>query len=336
MKESVKYAVTAVVSIVVIVALSLFVRSGNDRFAQTLETLNDTLTTANVQSGQVQQQPTSQLTPQVDIHLNPGNTQPVVTNPPVVNTTVPVVTPTAPVVNNPIPSTDAPVANPSSDPATQQGGAPVAAGNNAETLAYLNNAVNTMRKTQNFTATKDQDINISLTDCSLPAFTSVINGVINGMTGSESYTFTFANGTATDPEEKKPVSAMTAIPPTDKEFTLMADGIASLTSTSDGVNTVYTIVLKPESTTLASPEPYYHGSVMDCFDLTSLDLPIEVTAADFNYEGATIDITVDGQGRVVKYHENMPLNGVGGGKMGFMSAQATIEGYLDETWTITY
>lgn len=322
-----KYAITAIVSIVVIVSLSLFVRNGNQRFSETLLVLNDTLTTQSAQSGQTQ--PSTQLSNQVDIHINSGTAGPVVTNP-VVNTT-------APVVNNPVPSTDAAVVTPSTDAAVQpQGGAPAGVGNNQETLTYLNNAVNTMRKTQNFTAVKDQDINITLTDCSLPAFTSIINGVIEGMTGTEQYTFTFVNGTATDPEENKPVSAMTAIPPTDKDFTLMTDGIESLTSTTDGVNTTYTIKLKPESTTLENATPYHHGNAMDCFDLTSLDLPITVTAADFNYEGATIDITVDAQGRVVRYHENMPLNGKGGGKMGFMSADVTIEGYLDETWTITY
>ncbi len=331
MKESIKYVITAVVAIVVIVALSLVVKSGNDRFSQTLEGLNDVLTT---QGEQVPVQPnTQQGNNVVNVQLGSDvvvNTQPAQSEP---STNIP-----APPVSDP---TSAPAADtqPTPDtPAVQQptGGAPATVGNNPETLAYLNNAVNTMRKMQNFTATKDQDIRISVTDCSVPAFTKIINGVIEGMAGTESNTFTFVNGYATDPEEGKPVTAMTAIPPTDIDFNLMADGIASLTSTSDGVNTTYTIVLKPETTDINNSTPVYHGATMDCFDLTSLDIPITITEANFNYTGATIDITIDAQGRVVKYHEHMPLNGVGGGSMGFLSAQATIEGYLDETWTIAY
>lgn len=331
MKESMKYVVTAVVAIVVIVALSLVVKSGNDRFSQTLENLNGTLTT-QADPGAVQPNP-SQGSNTVNVQIGSDivvNTEPVQMQP---ATNIP-----SPPVSDP---TVAPTGDASATPdapSVQQptGGAPATIGNNPETLAYLNNAVNTMRKTQNFTATKDQDIRISVTDCSLPAFTSVINSVIEGMAGTESYTFTFANGYATDPEEGTQVTAMTAIPPTDIDFNLMADGIASVTSAADGANTKYTIVLKPETSSISNSVPMYHGATMDCFDLTSLDIPIEITEANFNYTGATIDITIDAQGRVVKYHENMPLNGVGGGKMGFLSAQATIEGYLDETWTINY
>ena len=331
MKESVKYAITAVVAIVVIVALSLVVKSGNDRFSQTLEGLNDVLTT---QGEQVPVQPnTQQGNNVVNVQLGSDvvvNTQPAQTEP---STNIP-----APPVSDPTSAPAVDTQTTPDTPAVQQptGGAPATVGNNPETLAYLNNAVNTMRKLQNFTATKDQDINISVTDCSLPAFLSIINGVVEGMAGVETYTYTFVNGYATDPEEGTQVTAMTAIPPTDLDFNLMADGIASLTSTSDGVNTTYTIVLKPESTTVDNAIPKYHGATMDCFDLTTLDIPIEITEASFNYSGATIDITIDAQGRVVKYHEKMPLNGVGGGKLGFLSAQATLEGYLDETWTIQY
>ncbi len=332
MKESVKYAITAVVAIVVIVALSLVVKSGNDRFSQTLEGLNDVLTT---QGSQDAAQPNTQQNNNV-VNVQIGsdvvvNTQPSQTEP---STNIPA-PPTSDAADTTVPPASE---TPDTTPVAQQptGDAPATIGNNPETLAYLNNAVNTMRKTQNFTATKDQDIRISVTDCSLPAFTSVINGVVEGMVGTESYTFTFANGYATDPEEGTQVTAMTAIPPTDIDFNLIADGIVSLTSTSDGTNTTYTIVLKAEASDINNPVPTYHGATMDCFDITSLDLPITVTEASFNYPGATIDITIDAQGRVVKYHEHMPLNGVGGGKMGFMSANATLEGYLDETWTIQY
>ncbi len=329
MKESVKYAITAVVAIVVIVALSLVVKSGNDRFSQTLEGLNNTLTTQGSQNAV--QPDTQQGNNVVNVQLGSDvvvNTQPVQTEP---STNIP-----APPVSD---SATAPTAEtPDTAPVVQQptGGAPATVGNNPETLAYLNNAVNTFRNQQNFTAVQKQDIKISLTDCSLPAFTSIINGVIEGMMGYEEYTYTFTNGYALDPEDNIQVTPKTAIPPTDKDFTLLADGIVSLTSESSGANTIYTIVLKPEVSTLDNPTPPYHGSTMDCFTFADLDLPITVTTANFNYQGATIKLTIDEQGRLVEYFEHMPLDGTGGGKMGFMSAEATIEGYLDETWSVNY
>lgn len=327
MKDSVKYLITAVVAIVIIVALSLVVKSGNDRFSQTLEQLNGTLTTQPVAS-----QPVVNSTyPVVDVVIDnstavaqPGGMVPT-TNIPAPPSTNPVA---APSTDAPAPSTDA-VAQPSN-------GAPAVVGNNPETLAYLNNAVNTMRNLQDFTAVQKQDIKISLTDCSLPAFTSVINGVIESMMGYEEYTYTFTNGTAIDPEDNVQVTPRTAIPPTDKDFTLLADGIVSLTSEASGTNTIYTIVLKPEVSTLDNPTPPYHGNTMDCFSFADLDLPITVTTANFNYQGATIKLTIDEQGRLVEYFEHMPLDGTGGGNMGFLSATATIEGHLDETWTVMY
>lgn len=333
LKNSVQYVITAVVAIAAIVLLSVFIRSSDRRFTLTLESLNSTLTTqAGANQGNAVQG--SSVPNSIDIVLPPAGESGTVAVTPATQPSVPQVQATnPPVQENPAtqaPSTDAPAV---SDVATQPPAA--APTGDAETIAYLNNAVNTMRATQNMTAVKQQTIDIKLTDCSAPAFTSIINGVINGMMGTEEYTYTFVNGVATDPEENTQVAPKTAIPPTDKDFNLMADGIASMSSASDGTNTVYTIVLKPESSTKDAP-PVYHGATMDCFDFAALDIPIEVTSADFNYHGATIDITIDAQGRVVKYHENMPLDGVGGGKMGFLSATATLEGYLDETWTITY
>ena len=323
MKDSVKYAITAAIAIVVIVAMSVFIRSGNQRFSQTLEQLNNSLTSADAADNS---QPPVSNVPVVDIILD-DNVQ--VGQVPTDTSSV------APSAEAVPPAAEASDVAPS-QAAPSGSGAPAVVGNNPETLTYLNNAVNTLRTTPNFTAIKDQVVDIQLTDCSVSSFTSIINGFIKGLTGDETYTYTFANGMATDPEERIQVSVMTAIPPTDKDFTLMADGIDSLTSVADGTNTVYTIVLKSETTTAADPVPYYHGNAMDYLDITDLDLPIEVTAADFVYTGATIDITVDDQGRVVKLHENMPINAYGAGKLGFLSANATIEGYLDETWTVTY
>ena len=209
----------------------------------------------------------------------------------------------------------------------------------ADTIAAAVKALNELKNsTATFSANKKQSINIQLTDCSISAATSIINKVIQGLAGDKDINYTAAGGVLTSKDDGSTISLNEAIPPTNKAFAIDAAGVASVSSTSAGGGTKYTIVLKPESTTLTSPVPTYHSQAMDYLDLASVDLGglVTITTADINYTGATIEITVDSQGRVTSYHEKMPLNGEGEGKAGILSAGASLEGYLDETWTITY
>lgn len=188
-----------------------------------------------------------------------------------------------------------------------------------------------------FTANKKQSINIQLTDCSVPGAKSIINPIIQKLAGDSDETYSVNGGTATAKSDNSTISFMEAVPPSNANFALDAAGIASVNKSADGANTKYTFVLKPEKTTYSNMKPVYHAMATDYLDLSSIDLGvISITQADINYTGMTIDITLDPSGRVIVYHENMPIEGTGAGKAGIISANATISGSIDETWTITY
>ena len=61
-----------------------------------------------------------------------------------------------------------------------------------------------------------------------------------------------------------------------------------------------------------------------------------ITAADMSYAGATVEVTVDGEGRITLMTLKMPIEGSGTGKAGFINATIGIAGSLDDTYTITY
>ncbi len=207
-----------------------------------------------------------------------------------------------------------------------------------EILAAISDGINSLKASDaNFTGIKTQDISVQLTTCSVPALTGLINKVIEIFTGEETFTYEFVNGVAEDPEGSDPISSSKAIPPTDKPFTLTKEGVASAKKEKDGDNTVYTIVVVAEKSTLADPRPPHHNAAGDTFDLSELDIPTgEITKADFEYPGATVSVTVDKDGKVIRYHEHLDMKGVGEGNAIGINASGEMEGYIDETWDIQW
>ena len=211
----------------------------------------------------------------------------------------------------------------------------------AETDAdIINAAMSAMSALKNYsgnlTATKKQIIDIQLTDCSIPGAKTLINPIISGLAGDSEETYTVSGGTATASDGSK-TTLMEAIPPTGAEFKLVAEGLTSVKKTTEGSNTKYTFKLIPESTTYDNSKPTYHAMATDYLNLAAVDIsPAEITQADINYTGMTIEITCDSQGRVISFHENMPIEGEGAGKISVFSITAALGGSLDETWTITY
>lgn len=188
-------------------------------------------------------------------------------------------------------------------------------------------------------AVKTQSINLKLTECSLPTFVGVVNTVLDFFAGETVTEYTFTDGKGTDSKGNE-IELKNSIPPTSnesKEFCLTIDGVADAWTTKEGENTVYTIVVVPETSTMANPRPPYHNSAGDTFDCTKVDLPVgEITKADFDYPGSQISVTYSPDGRVVRYHQILRINGVGEGAAMGMSASGRIEGNAEETWDITY
>lgn len=205
-----------------------------------------------------------------------------------------------------------------------------------EILRKVVDGVNSLKASDaSFKGTKDQYIDIKLTDCSVPQVTGIINGVLERFLGEEKLEYDFTNGVSKNPEGGDDVTSMEAIPPSFIEFGLTADGVTNAYVTKDGANTVYTVEVVEEDSTLGE-KPYHHSKACDVMALETLNIPAKITRADYTYSGTKISVTYNADGKVVEYHEYFDMYGEGeGGAMG-VSATLTLKGYFDETWYIEW
>lgn len=197
-------------------------------------------------------------------------------------------------------------------------------------------AVNKAKHTDNFTATKDQEIHLELTECSVPGMTKLAKPILERFGKRKVTEFEFKDGVGYDSNEKEDVKASDAIPPTAKDFKLEKDGIKSYEVTKSGDKTKYIFTLIEEHSSLESPVPTYHAMALDYLDMSGIDIaPAEITQADFTYSGATITVEVDSNGNLTYFEEYMPMHTIGAGKLG-LTASGTMEGYIDEIWTFNW
>ncbi|MBR3948506.1 MAG: hypothetical protein IKJ70_03785 [Clostridia bacterium] len=205
-----------------------------------------------------------------------------------------------------------------------------------EILKKVVDGVNSLKASDaSFKGTKDQYIDIKLTDCSVPQVVGIINGVLERFLGEEKLEYDFTNGVSKDPEGNGEVTSMTAIPPSFIEFGLTADGVTNAYVEKDGANTKYTVEVVAEDSSLGE-KPYHHSKACDVMSLETLNIPAKITRADYTYSGTKISVTYNAEGKVIEYHEYFDMKGDGeGGAMG-VTATLTLEGYFDETWYIEW
>lgn len=208
----------------------------------------------------------------------------------------------------------------------------------ADILQAVADGVNSLKgENATFSAVRTQNISLELQECSLPAFVSIVNKVMDFFEGKTVVNYSFTNGKGADPKTGEEITATGCIPPSNNFFTLTMDGVADATMRKEGENTVYSIVVVPETSTIDNPRPPYHKSAGDTFDCRNVPLPFgEITKADFDYPGATISVTVAPDGRVVRYHQILRIDGVGEGAAMGLTASGKILGEVDEVWDITY
>lgn len=214
--------------------------------------------------------------------------------------------------------------------------APAVVDEKEEILKVVSDSVNYLKSDKaNFTGHKVQSINIHLVDSSVPAVNNIINSVISAFVKEEVLDYDFTNGVSDDPESDGTVESNHIFPPGYKPFELTKQGVASATKTKDGENTVYTIVIVAETSTLENPRPPYHDAGADTLDLSSVEIPIiTLTRVDFEYPGATVSVTLDPDGKIIGYYEKLPMIGTGEGYGLGITGYGTIEGYLEENWDI--
>lgn len=264
-------------------------------------------------------------------------------NSPAVNTTAPTVAPTnAPTQQ--IPATEPTTAYdpfaagsntpPSSAPASNE--KDPASLSKDEILTNMMAAYRTLETEQNFTAHKNLNITVNIVSCSVPSAVSGINDIITGITDKipKEENLVFSGGVATTSDGTQ-VTPKDAFPP-DTDFNLPSAGVASATASKQGDNTVYSITIVSEDTTIESPVPPYNSTAGGYLDITSLGLPDVITKGDMHYPGSTFKLTVNSAGKVVGIESRIPMTGEGEAKVIGITGNATFEGALDEKWSITY
>ncbi len=178
---------------------------------------------------------------------------------------------------------------------------------------------------------------------------SVLNPIIEKFTGTTVRTFTFENnqektydeGNGPQPSNDRSISER--IVPGNRDAVIDPAGLVSATATP-GANGGYSMKLVfvaetskyDGATKTNTSEPTYHKGALDPLDLGSIkELESILTAADMSYPGATIEADVDGEGRLVKMHYNLPLEGTGSGKV-VVSITLGVTGSMDAIYEITY
>lgn len=215
----------------------------------------------------------------------------------------------------------------------------------AQILAAAKKAIDGVKAEQNMTAVQTENIAITVNDCSVPRLLNMVNSIVQKFTGEKSATYSFANGQATGVrpdgsavEDEGVVAPTQVIPPKNKNFELTEAGITEASAKKDGENTVYTIKLVEESTTLSSPVPANNSAAIGYLDLTKISDKIsgaQITEANMHYPGSTVTATVNKDGKLVKLELYLPMDGYGAAKL-VVSGNASFSGSQTETWTFTY
>ena len=213
-----------------------------------------------------------------------------------------------------------------------------------EVIKEVTAAMRTLRSEQNMTARKTEATKIALTECSAKAATGLVNRALENAGVNETVTYNFRGGKAVGADENgkaadggKTVTPRDVIPPADKDFALSASGVESATAKKSGSDTVYTVKLLPEKTTLANPVPPNNAAAIGYVDFSKRELSgVTLEEVNITYPGSVVTVTVNSSGKVIKLGEYLPLQGDGKAKVTVFSGTASFSGDVSATWTFNY
>lgn len=216
----------------------------------------------------------------------------------------------------------------------------------AEVIAAAKKAIDAVKAQQNMTAVQAENVQITVNDCSVSSLTSLVNSIVQRFTGEKSATYKFVNGQATgvrpdgkEVEDEGVVSPTQVIPPKNRTFDITEAGVTEATAKKNGSDTVYTIKIKEESTTLQNPVPQFNAAAIGYLDLSKISDKIngaEITEANMHYPGSSVTATVNGDGKLVKLELYLPMDGYGAASLKVVKGNASFSGSQTETWTFTY
>lgn len=204
-----------------------------------------------------------------------------------------------------------------------------------EIVAKYNEVVNAAKHLQNGTLHKTSNTEIEVTDLPVQSLKGTVDGIVSGLIKPSDETFEFTNGATADGAQPNG-----KITPGDRDVALKPEGVANATATADGAGYKMVITLISEKSKFdesGTVNPVHHESCLSPLNLATLDIsPAKIASADMTYPGATLELTVDGEGRLTSYKTTLPLEGSGNGKIGPISLTIGLKGQMIETFDFTY
>lgn len=242
----------------------------------------------------------------------------------------------------PAPSGDATTA--AGADATTAGGAATPAGipsSTDEIVAKYNEVINNLKHNPGACKLhKTSNTTITVTDA--PALKNQINSIVQGLVKPSDVNYTFSgNGSmgTDDSNGGAECDLNNILTPGGKDVALTAAGVANATAAAEGDGYKMAITLVAETSSYDGTNtvnPVHHESCLTPLNLATLDIkPAQITSANMEYSGATLNVTVDGQGRVTHYDFKLPMKGSGSGKLG-LSINVGLEGEMTEVYDFTY
>ncbi len=251
---------------------------------------------------------------------------------------------TAPLTTAPKTTAPATTAAPTTTAPTTAAKADPAKLSRQEVLNTVTAAIRTLKSEQNMNAQKTEATKIVLTECSAKAAVGLVNKALENAGVNETVTYAFRNGKAvgTDASGKaaddgKTVSPRDVIPPAGMDFTLPAAGVESASAKKSGKDTVYTVKLRQERTTLQNPVPPWNAAAIGYVDFSKRNLTgVTLEEVNITYPGSVITVTIGENGKIIRLSEYLPLQGDGKAKVTVFSGTAKFAGDVSATWTFQY
>lgn len=207
-----------------------------------------------------------------------------------------------------------------------------------EVCTAYNSALNALKDYKgSVTVHKDEKIDMTITEFSLPAPMEQVNSVMRSIVPDTLEDYSFENGVRSD---DKDVTLTGTIPPFNKTACVGAGNVsvAEIKDTSGGKE--ITLKLIPENSsydgTATTPTPNM-SSLLDPLDFATSNMgPIGIQKAQISYPEATITALTDSAGRMTKLTIQLPVVVSCTGGMSVFTADVGLDMKVTTVYEITY
>ncbi|MBQ8503997.1 MAG: hypothetical protein IJ491_06960 [Clostridia bacterium] len=207
-----------------------------------------------------------------------------------------------------------------------------------EVCNTYNNCINTLKAYKGSVIVhKDEKIDMTITEFSLPAPTEQINSVMRSIVPDTLEDYSFQNGFRTDEPE---IGLTDTIPPFGKDASVSYANVSSAIITDTASGQEITLRLIPESSsydgtvTTATPNM---SSVLDPLDFATFEMgPIGIQKAQISYPEATLTAELDVSGRLTRLTVILPVIVSCTGGMSVFTADVGLDMKVTTVYEISY